>query len=325
MTALTLADYLNTPKPLVAGVVKALMDESDFLRVLPIENVAALAVKVIREGGLPSISWRQIGAAHGSNKATKPTEVEEVAFSFGNYIDVDIAYTKDKSPRLYDPRTYQLDQTVKAMAREFDDAIINGIPTATPNRPTGLFYRLTEDLSSNQSILAASGGLDISPNATGLSTNIQTFIDQLDNLHYACADHKADAFLMNSTMLTRWWSLARQSGLLKVTADNLGREFYEYKGAKFIDMGFKVDDSTNIIGNVELATGDALSGGACTSIYGVKFGKEYFTGWQEYPLDVKEKGELEDGVTERTIVDWIVGIALSHPRSVARLYGIIAA
>lgn len=325
MTALTLADYLATPKQLVAGVVKILMDESDFMRVMPIENVGSLAVKVVREGGLPSISWRRPGESHGSNKAVKPSQVEEMAFSFGNYIDVDIVYTKDNSPRLYDPRTYQIDQTVKAMAREFNDAVINGNPQSDPDRPTGLFYRLLNDLPSSQSIPAATSGLDISPDATGLSTNIQTFIDMLDKAIYQCAGHKADVLLMNDTMLTRWWSLARQSGLLKITTDNLGREFYEYKGAKLIDMGFKINDSDAIIGNVETTNGTALTGGTATSIYAVRFGKEYFTAWEEYPLDVKEKGELEDGVTERTVVDWVAGLAVSHPRSITRLYGIIAA
>jgi len=247
-----------------------------------------------------------------------------MAFSFGNYIDVDKVYVNDRSPRLYDPRAYQINQTVKAMAREFNDAAINGTPDLS--KPTGLWYRVVNDLGASQNIDAGSGsGLDISPDATSLSTNIQTFFDKLDKAIYACADHKADAILCNDTLLQRYWSIARQSGLLKTTSDNLGREFYEYKGARFIDMGFKINDTSKIIGDTETTNGAALTGGSATSIYVVRFGKEYFTGWQEYALDVIEKGVLEDGVTERTIIDWVVGLALSHPRSVTRLYGIIAA
>jgi hypothetical protein len=323
--ALTLTDYLSNPKQLVAGVSKALMEESPFFASCPIESVGALSIEVVREGGLPTIAWRKIGASHSSNKATKPQLVKETAFSFGNTIDIDKAYIKDGSPRLYDPRVYQLGQTTKAMAREFNDAVINGNPVSDEDRPTGLWYRIKNDFSGQKMDAASGSGLDISPDATGLAANIQTFFDKLDKLLYACADHKADVLLMNDTMLQRYWSIARQSGLLKTTSDNLGREFYEYKGAKVIDMGYKINDSTKIILDTELTNGTAVTGGAATSIYAVRFGKENFTAWEEYPMDVQEKGELEDGVTYRTVIDWIIGLAVTHPRSIAQLYGVIAA
>jgi hypothetical protein len=329
MTVLTLAEYANDPRPLVAGVAKVLREDSIFMDVLPFEDVGALAVKVIREGTMPTISWRKAGAAHGSTKGTKPTQVEEAAFSFGNYVDTDIVYMRDRSPRLYDPRTYWTEMTVKAMAREFNDAAINGVPTANPDRPTGLWYRVINDLAATQNITSAAdggaGGLDISPDAVTLAANINTFFEKLDALIYALPGHTADYLLMNDTMLLRYESIARQSGFLKVTEDALGRKFTEYKGAKFLDMGLKVDDSTRIITNTETVAGTALTTGTATSIYAVKLGKEYFTGWQEYGMDVKDKGELEDGVSYRVIIDWVIGLALSHPRSVARLYGLVAA
>lgn len=329
MTPLTLSDYANDPRPLVAGVAKVLREDSTFMDILPFEDVGALAVKVIREGTMPTIAWRKPGDAHGSNKGTKPTQVEEAAFSFGNSIDVDKVYMKDRSPRLYDPRTYWTEMTVKAMAREFNDSAINGIPTANPDRPTGLFYRVMNDLSTDQRISAAAdggaGGLDISSDSASLAANINTFFEKLDYLSYALPGHKADYFLMNDTMLLRYESLARQSGFLKTTEDALGRKFTEYNGAKFLDMGLKTDDSTRIITNTETLAGAALTTGTGTSIYAVKIGKEYFTGWQEYGLEVEDKGLLDDGVTHRILVDWVIGLALSHPRSVARLYGLVAA
>lgn len=332
MTALTLVDYAADPRPLVRNVVKILREDSVWMDVLPFEDVGALAIKVIREGGMPSISWRRPGSSHGSNKATLPTEVEETAFSFGNYVDTDKVYRRDRTPRLYDPRTYQTSMTVRAMGREFNDASINGTPTST-DRPVGLWYRVQNDLGSDQRISAdpagGSAGLDISPDAASLAANINTYFDKLDMLIYALtgsvtASGKGVYLLMNDTMMQRHQSLARQSGLLQTTTDQLGRTFTEYKGARFVDMGLKIDDSTKIIGDVETLTGAALTGGSATSIYGVRLGKEYFTGWQEYALEVDDLGKLDDGVTERILVDWVVGLALSHPRSAARLYGLVA-
>lgn len=325
MAYLTLAEYAASPKPLVAGVAKALQDDSVFMDSVQFPTVASLSVKVIREGGLPSVSWRNMGSSHGSNKAVKPNEVQEMAYSIGNYIDVDKTQLKDTSERFYDPRAYQTTMTTRAIAREFHDAVINGTPT-TSNKPVGLFHRVMNDLASAQRVDAGSGsGLDISPDSASLSSNSQQLLDRLDQILYAMPDHKADLLLMNSTMLQRIWSIARQANVLSTTQDKLGREIWTYKGAKFIDMGYKINDSSKVITDVELANGTALTGGSSTSVYAVRLGNEYFTPWQMYDLEVTDKGELDDGVTHRTVIDWALGVALSHHRSVARLYGIIAA
>lgn len=324
---LTLNDYAHNPSPLVAGVAKILQDESKFMDVLPIADVGTLSVEVMREGSLPStIGWRKIGADHSSYRATNPTKISEQAYSFGNVIEIDKALIKDKAKKLYDPRAYQTEMVTRAMAREFNDAAINGSPLVTPDRPTGLKYRIANDFST-QRIDANTNvaGLDLSPDATSLSTNIALFFNKLDALTYACAGHKADYILCNDTFLLWYWGAARASGLLKVTTDNLGREFYEYKDAKFLDMGLKLDDSTKLMTNTETITGTADTSGACSSLIAVRMGKEYFTGWQEYALEVLNKGykDSADGLTESVIIDWVVGLAVSHPRSVARLTGLI--
>jgi len=323
MAVLTLADYGENPSPLVAGVVKILREESLFMDILPIEDAGALNVEVIREGGMPTISWRRAGASHGSNKAVTPNRINETAYSFGNYVDVDKMYIKDKGKKLYDPRTYWTTMTVRAMAREFNDAAINGAGPSQPDRPTGLFYRILNDMAATQNIDAAAGsGLDISASAGSLAANIQQFFDRLDKLLYSMVDHKADYLLLNDNMLTRYWSVARQSNLLDTTTDRLGREFFSYKGAKLIDMGFKTDDTTKIITDAELANGTAVTGGAYTSIYAIRLGKDKFTAFQEYAMDVADLGVINDGVTYRLLVDWVLGLAVSHPRSISRLYGV---
>jgi hypothetical protein len=324
---LTLQDYAHAPSPLVAGVAKILQDESKFMDILPFADVGTLSVEVMREGTLPStIAWRRIGADHGSYRATNPTPIQEHAFSFGNVIEIDKALIKDKAKKLYDPRTYQTEMVTRAMAREFNDAALNGSPLLNVDRPTGLKYRIAKDLSSTQLLFGntSSATLDLSPNSAALAANIAIFFNKLDALIYSCAGHKADYILCNDTFLQSYWSWARASGLLKVTTDNLGREFTEYKGATFIDMGFKLDDTTRLMTNVELNDATADTGGACSSIIAIRTGKEYFTGWQEYALEVLNKGykDSADGLTDSTIIDWVVGVALSHPRSVARLAGL---
>jgi hypothetical protein len=330
VTPLTLADYAESPKLLVAGVAKVMRETSPFWDALPMPQVSALSVKVYREAGaLTDVSWRQIGEAHGSVVHAMPDEVQEMAYSIGNTIKVDKVHVMDKTPRLVDPMTYQSKQTVKAIARNFTDKAINGVPLDLKN-PVGLYYRIMNDLPTTQRIGCGSG-LDISQDATALTANIQILIDKLDELLYSVTD-SIDAggqgvlLLTNDTVMQRVNSAFRQSGLLTTSKDALGRVFLEYRGARFIDMGRKYDDTTRVMGNVEVLTGTGLTTGTGSSIYAVKLGNEYFTGWQEYGLDVS-KPELDPTtrVTYYSVIDWVVGLALSHPRSAARLYGLIAA
>lgn len=322
MAALTLVDYAADPNPLTAAVAAVLHEESEFFGMLPFENAGALAIKVLREpSSLPTPGWRTLGSDHGSVKAGKPNEIEEQAYSIGNYIDVDKALMRDKSTRLYNPMTHQTKMVTRGIARVFNDAAINNTPTSGISAPVGLFYRVMNDFSGQH---LNANGLDISYDAASLASNIQTMLDWLDKLIYAVEGHKADFILCNDTLKLRINSIFRQSGLLTTTKDNLGREFLEYKGAKFIDMGFKTDDSTKIITDVELSNGTALTGGAATSIYAGRLGAEYFTGWQEYGLETTPPELLPNKVTYRSVIDWVVGLAVSGTRSIARLSGVIA-
>lgn len=324
-TALTLSDYIASPKPLLSLVAKILHETSRFMSVLPFKDIGAMSAEAWREGNvLPNVGWRDIGADHGSVVAVKPDKVTEQVYSIGNEIIVDKMYARDSSTRLVDPMTYQTNMITKAIARNFNNIAINGLPADLKN-PVGLWHRTLYDLGSSQRINAS---VDISPDAASLSTGIQTMIDKLDELLYAVNDNieiggSGVYLLCNSTTLFRLNSIFRQSGLVSESKDALGRIWMEYKGAKFIDMGLKYDESTKVIGNVE--SGTALTGGAATSIYAVKVGEEYFTGIQEYGLEVSDFELMDDKVTYKSVIDWAVGLALVHPRSVARLYGITAA
>ncbi|MEN6571402.1 MAG: hypothetical protein ABFD24_06140 [Anaerolineaceae bacterium] len=317
---MTLADYAVSPKPFLAGVARKLREESTFMDTLNFVTANALAIKVVREGSLPTIAWRNIGNPHGSSKAGQPDEVVERAYSIGNEILFDKTMLMDKTPRIYDPKTYQADQITKAIARTFNDACINGLPSDLLN-PVGLWYRLMNDFPSQ--MIAAN--LDISSDATGLAANIQSFFDALDSLLYSLTgklDGNGVYLYCNDTMLLRYQSIMRQSNQLSTTTDALGRTFTDYKGAKFVDMGYKTDDLTPIINNLE--NGTALTGGAQTSIYAARVGDEYFTGWQEYAMEVFEPELTSDKVTYKQVIDWVPGIAVSHPRSIARLHSITA-
>lgn len=329
--ALTIADYAASPKMLVAGVAKTMLEDSPFLDRLPIEDVGTLSIKVLRQTPNPNIpSWRRMGQGHGSIASVKPDEVEEQAYSIGNEITVDKALYRDKSVRLYDPMTEYTQQVARNIARTITNTAINGTP-ANPDAPVGLRWRVMNDLPASQNITAdpAGGvaGLDISPDTTNPNA-AQQYFAHLDAMLLAVSGSLSGAgknmfFLTNDTLIARHTHLCRQSGMLKTTTDSLNRVFPEWAGVPFIDMGRMPDDVTRVIGNTETLDGTATTGGSATGLYLVKFGKEYFTGWQEYSMEISEPELDADKVTYRSVIDWVMGFALTHPRSVARSFGLI--
>ena len=125
---------------------------------------------------------------------------------------------------------------------------------------------------------------------------------------------------MNSKMYLAYESCMRRENLLKQDTDMFDRIINMFQGCQLIDIGVKADQSTEIITNTE-----TLSGGTEeTSVYAVKYGiNEYFFGIQQEPMDVRDLGEQDSKPVLRDRVEWVVGLAISNPRSVARLYGVV--
>jgi len=322
--AYLLADYGRLAvDPLKKAVVDVYRRESMIMDRLTFESANKLAIEIIRTKTLPTVSWRKIGGTFSESKATFEP-IQERVFMAGGYIDVDKALVKADS--IINQRAVQSDAFVTSLAYEFNDKLINGNPESNVDAPTGLWYRLVKDFDAAQTILG--GGLDISPDATGLSANFDIYLDRIAELVHAVDGHKADLLVMNSTLYLRTVSALRQKGLFATTQDSYGRTVATWGpgGPEIIDLGVKADQATNIIGNVELVDGSALTGNYATSVYAAKLGMDkYLCGFQEYDMDVADIGLLESGVAFRTVVDWPMGIYMVNPRSVARLVGIIAA
>jgi len=97
--------------------------------------------------------------------------------------------------------------------------------------------------------------------------------------------------------------------LLDMTKDQFDRTQITYKGTRFIDVGLKRDQSTEIITNTETA----LDGGSdATSVYFASFGDdEGLMGAQLGPMEVYDPlngGEQESTPTKLLRIDWWLGL-----------------
>ena len=332
MAALTLADmYLMSPYQLEQGIIKTLQEESQLCDTLSFENIQAMTVQTFRSGKLQPVSWRKINEPFGSAIQGKPNPVQAGIFSFGNTIDVDYLVRDDKTPKIVDPMTKQVDDTITAMARQFNDAWVNNTPTGDPQAIIGVRHMINDEFPG-QKICANPAGnavLDLTPSGANYATNISIFFLQLDKAIDAIDGKKPNFAVCNSTFLTHFKALCRDSGYLKTTEDSLGRTFVDYNGVKFIDAGNTYEDVDDngldipVIGNSELYNGTIdLSNGTATSVIFVRQDRQHYQPWQYAPLAAKHIGELDDGVTDRTIVKWDVGHIVTHRRSLSWLTGL---
>jgi hypothetical protein len=324
--AYTLADYARLAgSELKAGVIDILRIESLIMDYMSFEDWDSLNMEIIRTKSLPTVGTRKINETWTESKGQTDSIFASIS-NIGGYIDVDKLLVRAKS--IKDPRALQTQLFTRATALKFNSLFFLGNPAVNEDEFAGLLYYLVNLLPSSQTVLG--GGLDISPDSSSLAADSIKLIDGLHETIHQLDMHKGDFLFMNDTCKLRMGAALRASGMLKTTEDAYGRKFETFGegGPKIVDVGPSdpLDKTARIIGNVELDDGSAQTGGDATSIYAVKFGGgEYVEGFQMYPMEVDDIGKLENGVAYRSIIDWAVGMYMTHPWSVARLVGVVAA
>lgn len=324
---ITLAEYEQlATDPVKKGVVNVFRRDSTILDRLSFESANSLNIEIIRTKGLPSVGWRKVGEPFAESKgSTEP--IQERIHLLGGQVDVDKVYV-DAGNTVQDVRAMHTEMFSSAITLAFNDAFINGRPETDVDSLIGLWYRFKNGLIPSAQHINVNG-LDISPDvaAATLSANFNTLYDNIMDLIHRCDLHKADALYMNDTMYLRLVSGLRQLGLWSTAEDKTGKTVPTFGpgGPAIYDIGYKADQTTRVITNVENNAGTALTGGGATSIYAIKFGEQYLNGFELKGLNVNDLGLLNDGVTYRTVIDWQMGIYVLSPRSVARLSGIVAA
>jgi len=186
--------------------------------------------------------------------------------------------------------------------------------------------------------VALAGGVDLSV-AGMTATTANSFLEFLDQLLWSVDAPNGNqdginnpngptpgvVLYMNDIMLRRLRRALRTlgtSGGLNIVTDQFNRSVEAYKGCPIYDIGYKTDQATRIISNVETANGALDTGGTFTSVYAVNYGPGHFQGWQFGPVNVQDLGLLNSGVIYRTLVDWAGGFINQSNRSLGRLFNI---
>ncbi|KKN75147.1 hypothetical protein LCGC14_0383060 [marine sediment metagenome] len=301
------------------SVIDTLLMESDIMQIVPWETIGALSTNVIRMGTLPSVGFRKVNAGFSVGTSALEQKVENISL-MGAFFDVDKAIVRAKNTSV-NPRAINQVMMTKAMAYKFNDKFINGNPESDPEEFKGLEQRVDDVVTegfTGQSIDVAGGSTTEGIlNSSAISLN---FLNKFDQAMYQIKGHNPDFAIMNSNTLLAIRAILRKEKLLDTTKDFFDRTIDVYGNTRLIDIGVTADQTTEILAEDETKGG----GTAEVSIYFIKFAiGEFFWGIQEYPLEVDDKGLLEDKPIYRTEVDWPLGLAMADQYSIARLYGVI--
>jgi len=192
----------------------------------------------------------------------------------------------------------------KAVALEYTKKFFKGSNTVDHNEFDGLEVRLT----GNQVIdMGSSDGGD------------ELTLAKLDELLDA-VQGGSDVLFMNKIMRRKVSALVRAAGqAIETVSDSFGRQLTAYAGVPIAIIEDDKDGNQILAFNEpDLDDGDQE---VCTSIYSVRFGAaEYVSGLQSGSMDVVDLG-LNRTMYE-TLIEWICGLGVFHPKSAARLRGI---
>jgi len=290
--------------PLQKGVIEIFPKTSPVLERLPFLGVSSNSYTYNRELTLPGIAFRGIGDSYTESTGAINPLTETLSILGGNS-DYDRALVKTQG-NLNNLRAIHDAMKAKSAALKFTSCFFKGDSAVDVNSFDGLFNRLTGNQVHLKS--SASSGGDV------------LTLDLLDQMLESVIGG-ADVIYCNRQMKRKINQLVRAAGQAQETvSDAFGRPLSAYAG---IPIAVIEDDHE---GNAILGfTEDNPGGGtaASTSIYAVRFGvKEFVSGLQCGGIDVIDMGLHSGGVAYRTLIEWITGMSIFHPKAAARLKGI---
>ncbi len=287
--------------PLQRGVISIFPRSSPVLERLPFFNVNGQAYKYNIEQTMPGIAFRDINESYTADTGVVNPAVEAL-YIMGGLSKVDRALIKTQG-NINNLRAIYDGRKAKAAALTYTLKFFKGDNEADPKEFDGLQKRLTGDQVIDAG--STSGGDTLT-------------LDMLDELLDA-VQGGADVIFCNKVTRRKISALVRAAGqAIETVSDSFGRQLTAY-AATPIGVIEEDKDGNQILPFTEENPGGGTA--ASTSIYAVRFGlAEYVSGLQAGSMDVLDQGL--QGTFYQTLIEWICGLGVFHPKAAARLQGI---
>lgn len=283
-----------------AGVIEMFAMQSQFLNMLPFEDIPGGSLTYNLEGELPGVAFRGFNEGYDESTGVINPQTERL-FIAGGDLDVDKALIKTRG---YGIRATEEAQKVKALAMHVSDRLINGDSESNPREFDGIRKRV----AGSQLFGATAAG-----NANGaLALEVlDAAIDSVD---------APNALVMSKAMRRKLSKAARGNvgGDIIYQTDAWGRQVTVYNDLPILIVDFNEKGQRVIDFNEAGPAG----GTNCTSVYVVSLGTGKVQGIQNGTIEVSDLGELQEKPVLRTRVEWLMGVAIMHGRSIARVWGV---
>jgi len=291
---------LNTKR---GTIIELFAKSNSLLNAMTFETVQGSGVDYDQEAALPGVAFRGINEEYTASAGVINPMHDPLKIA-GGTLDVDSALIKMFGSAVKGKHEAM---KVKALSLKIARMIIKGDSQSDPKEFDGLQRRLDND----QKIRA---GATTSVAALSLA-KLDEAIDNTEN---------PTALIMNVKLRRLLTTASRTStigGYVTYTQDNWGRQVPRYADLPILDAG-KDNTNTDII---PLTETDEDGGSDATSLYVVSFSDGHVEGIQNGAMEVKDLGLTDSGVIHRTLVEWLVGMALYHPRAATRIHNISTA
>lgn len=323
MAAFNYATFAQlSQSPLKKGLIMNIIRHSPIMERLNFIPVNALENTMIRVESLPDVAFRKINAGYTAGGGAYG-QVQESVYAFGGELEFDRVFAK-LGNAVVDPMTTEILTKTMAMAFKFNDYFINGDHATDADGFEGLKKRIS-NMPARQ-LLAANSTDILDPTAS--AANARKFIKLWNKAHYRANGGDVAFIAVNEALMWGFLDVLMYANigggnLVDTTKDLFDREVLTYKGAPFVDMGFKKDMSTEII-TVTEDPGDGGNDG--TSAYFVPVNEENgVTGIQLSDLEIYDPldgGEQESKPVKMIRMEHWCGIATPGNYGPTRLYGI---
>lgn len=301
MITLLEAAKINPGEVLRNTIIEHFARSSDLLRVLPFIDVQGGAYVYNLEGSLPGVAFRGVNEGYVASAGILNPQTERLRIG-GGELKVDNAILKMHGN---DVRSQHELRQVKAMSLTIGAKLVNGDSTQDPREFDGLRARIQGDQLLNAGNTNGGNALSVSA--------LRDLIDAVDNPTHLVMSKKM------RNLLSAAASDTTIGGYIAYDKDEFGRRIVMFDGLPIVVTDYD-SEGKQIIDFNEVGSGGANA--TATSIYCVNFGDEGVTGLQNGIMEVRDLGEMQAQPALLTRVEWLVGLAVLHGRSAARLRGI---
>jgi len=289
---------------LLQGVIETVVKDSPVLQMLPFIQIQGNGLTYTRESALPSIAFYDVGDTWAESTPTF-AQVTSTLRIMGGDADVD-NYLKSTRSNINDLETTVIEQKAKALRHTFEQYFLYGNSSTSAKQFDGIIKLLDTATASDQLIAAGASG----------ATLTLTMVDQLID---AVKGGKPDVLLMSKRTRRKIQTLARAAGNnLQVGQGILGEQVQLYNG---VPIG--VSDWVLDVHAVSSSVESAYTGGACSTIYALRFGEGALAGLSSPEmLQIERVGQLETKDATRHRIKWYCSLALFSTVTCAALIGV---